>query len=148
MLQGLREVKLPAGQWGGDILLLRPTPLKGDPWGILAPLKGTPWAEQIPVIGGDLFSHALHGRTMPLIKQLGAGPKAAMLRMAGHGCTLRDGKKCIVATAFCQPGDKVPECYIAPLDDPAASRAATVVALAWRKGYHVIVVTEEGEFKI
>jgi hypothetical protein len=34
------------------------------------------------------------------------------------------------------------------LEDPAASRAATVVALAWRMGYHVVVVTEDGEFTL
>ena len=148
MLHGLREIKLSAGNWGADVFLLRPTPIKGDPWGALAPLRGTPWEQTITVIGGDVFSHALHGHTLPLIRLLKAEPKAQMTRMQAHACTMKAANQCVGATEHCRPSPKLPECYNAPLEDPAAKYAASVVALAWRKGYHVIVVTEEGEFTL
>lgn len=148
MLQGFREVKLSAGQWGADVFILRPTPLKGDPWGALAPLRGTSWEQTVTVVGGDVFSHALHGHTMPLIRLLKAGPKAQMTKMHDQACALKQQGQCIGANDNCRPCAKMPECYTAPLDDWDAQRAATVVALAWRKGYHVVVVTEEGEFAL
>jgi len=148
MLQGFREVKLKANpQWAVDVFLLRPTPVKGDPWGVLAPLRGTPWEQTISVIDGATFSHALHGHTMPLIRALKAGPKAQMTKMRDQECALKEGK-CLGATDDCRPCGKMPECYAAPLEDTETSRAASVVALAWRKGYHVVVVTEGGEFAL
>ena len=148
MLQGFREIKLSSGpQWGTDVFLLRPTPTKGDAWGILAPLRGTRWEQTITVISGEVLSHALHGHTMPLIRALKAGPKAQMIKMQDQDCLLKSGQ-CLGASGDCHPCSKVPDCYAAPLEDLEARHAASVVALAWRKGYHVVVVTEEGEFSL
>jgi len=122
--------------------------MNGDAWGVLAPLRGTDWEQTITVIGGDVLSHALHGHTLPLIRALKAGPQAQMTKMRAFACTLKEGNRCVGATEHCRPSLKLPDCYNAPLEEPAARHAASVVALAWRKGYHVVVVTEEGEFTL
>lgn len=149
MLHGFREIKLSAdNQWNADVFLLRPTPKGDDPWGALAPLRGTEWEGTITVVDGTLLSHALHGHKMPLLRALKAQPTAMMRRMAEHTCSLKTGRQCINASKDCHPCEKLPECYNAPMKDEGARYAATVVALAWRKGYHVIVATEEGEFSL
>ena len=149
MRQEFRELTLPASaSWKVELKLMRPTPVDGDAWGALAPLRGTPWEQTITVVSGEMFSHALHGYTMPLIRALRSEPQAQMIRMKGHACSLTEGRQCVGASDACRPCAKVPECYAAPLTDREASRAASVVALAWSKGYHVVVVTEEGEFSL
>jgi len=148
MLHGFREVKLPAQGGWKDVFILRPTPTNGDSWGLLAPLRGTPWEQTIAVVSGEVFSHALHGHTMPLIRLLKAGPEAQMVRMKEQTCSLKREGHCIGATEHCRPCAKMPECYSAPMSDRPAQQAASVVALAWRKGYHVVVVTEKGEFSL
>ena len=98
-------------------------------------------------MSGELLSHALHGRVMPLFRELGAPPAARLRRKADQKCSLADGR-CVGATSNCYPCEKLPDCYNAPSSDPAISKAASIVVSAWRMGFYVIVVTEEGEFTL
>jgi hypothetical protein len=134
-MDGLVTYKL-TGVWG-EISVCRPTPRDGDPWGVLAPLRDTPWGEVLPVVSGDAMSHALHGWVVPLVRELGPKPGTRKVE-GGTRCGLYD--VCITAGPSCHVGGPPPGCYEAPLEDPAARRAATAVALKWAEGSWVIVV--------
>lgn len=128
----------------GSFKILRPVPKKGEPWGDLAPLKGTVWASLIPVVSGEVFSHALHGFARPLMAVIGP-PPAALMRMVPEGfrlCSVRDG--CIAyRSEWCHPCKKLPECYLPESLEVESRHPAGVVALAWAEDRYVVVV--EGE---
>lgn len=144
-MEGLRKLRVSGKDWT-EILLLRPTPKKGDPWGALAPLKDTPWGNLIPVVSGEAFSHAMYGHVMPLIQELGPPPKALAKRLPSEWawCSYKPDKTCIIASEKCRPCVDLPECYEAPaFDNPLHSLLAYHVAMAWKEGRYVVVV--EGE---
>lgn len=147
MWPGYREIKLAAdSQWGADVYILRPTPTNGDHWGALAPLRGTVWEACVMDLGGDLLSHALHGHRMPLLRAMKLTPMAGLRKVAEQQCALKAGRQCLGAGKNCHPCEKLPECYVAPELTGPAGRAASVVALALSKGYHVVAFTEQDEF--
>lgn len=133
-------------EWG-RVLLLRPIPKDGDIWGDLSVLRGTPWGDQIYAISGEVLSHALHGHVMPLMRALGTPPlvRARRLPPEYQECALI--KSCILSGPECKPGSTVPACYTPPVLPPEAQQAASVVALAWKEGRHVVVV-EGPEFVV
>ena len=131
----------------GDVLVLRPTPKHGDSWGDLAPLRDTPWESYIQSIPGEIFSHALHGYTLPFIQMLGPEPRALEKKMPRALGICSDFEGCVIANPkHCHPCSDLPDCYEAPLDGPAG-RIASQVALAWKEGRYVLVI-EEGEFSL
>jgi len=148
-MKGLRKLKISSREWD-DLFLLRATPKKGDPWGVLAPLKGTPWEPLIPIITGGAFSHALNGHVMPLVNELGPPPHALWRRLPDEWawCALKTNFTCLLARSICRPCSDLPECYEAPgFDNPLHSNLAGYIARAWKEGQYVVVVVGD-EFSL
>ncbi len=138
---------LDSKEWG-RVLLLRPIPRGDNIWGDLAPLQGTPWGDLLPTVTGEALSHALHGHIMPLMRQLGTPPRGLNQKVPSgyRWCDMRDNG-CLIASSHCQPGPKLPACFVPPEVPPEAKMAVTVVALAWAEGRYVILV-EGPEFAV
>lgn len=132
--------KVDSTEWS-EILLLRPIPIRGDPWGDMAVLRGTPWGDLLQTIDGEVLSHALHGYVMPLVRQLGVPPKVLAKRVPKDYRRCAIASQCITASIDCEPGENLPGCYVPPNMDPGAIRAAALVAQAWAEGRYVIIVT-------
>lgn len=131
----------------GDVLVARPLPDPQSFWGVLSPLEGTPWGDLLPIVSGEVFSHALHGRVTPLMQQIGRPPHAQLKLLpepkmcSNEGCVMADPN-------ICHPCAKMPDCYEPPgLDSDEARRAASQVALCWRDRRYVILV-EGQEFSL
>ncbi len=136
----LQRLTISSPQWS-DILVLRPIPSATDPWGDLAPLRGTEWEGLVQVVDGEVFSHALHGHVMPLIRVLQKHPKALLAAVPEkyRPCDLRKG--CIMhQSKKCHPCVKVPDCYIPSGLEEDQSEPAGVVCRAWAEGRYVLVV--------
>lgn len=140
MRDKIREFTIAGGSWG-DIRVLRPLPLKGDPWGVLAPLRDTFLKGYIPEVPGDTFSNALYGHVRPLLDHLGTPPAALLKRVPEAHRRCENAKKCISVGDNCQPGPKTPDCFVMPGLPEAAQVPANIVILAWREGRYVLVVT-------
>ena len=96
----------------GQFVVFRPTPIAGDIWGELAPAKGTPWEKLIPVIPGELLSHALYGRTMDLIERLGNDPRKLGQKLPPLAKICVDAKSCDrYDSKRSSPTAKRPDCY-------------------------------------
>lgn len=145
MRDGLQSFVLPDLTFG-TIQLLVAIPKEDDPWGVLSPLRGTAWEPLIREISGEAMSHAKHGFSLPLMKEIGPHPKYLSPRISNKEgmCTQTKPGACAGAGAHCRPGPKLPDCYEAPV---AASEVAATVSLAWRDGLYVVVVIG-GEFII
>ena len=139
----MREFTCPDLKWGNP-RFVRPIPRKGDPWGILAPLKDSKWGNLINVVQGDVVAHAIRGHATPLMQELGPSPRSCLKLISKeqqNWCVLVDS--CVSAGASCYPSEKTPDCYEAPSEGDinyAFSLAATRVTLAWRDGFHVLVI--------
>lgn len=140
----------------GDIPVLRPVPseerqgdtLLVDYWGVLAPIReeAPGLAKLIPVVNGEVFSHALHGFARPLMQVLGPPPQALIKMTPLRVCSLKN--ECIMYDAKrCNPNKKLPECWVPAGVGEAARLAAATVTLAWAEGRYVVVVGE-GEFTL
>lgn len=130
----------------GDVVIFRPTPRDGDPWGKLSPLKGTVWEPYIYTVTGEAFSHALHGWATPLMNELGPPPLKIAFKKSITDSYCGLIKSCITAEGKCHAAGPPPACYEAPLEEPAKSIAEKVVR-AWADGGWVVVVTD-GEFSL
>ena len=126
-----------------EILLVVPIPHEEDAWGSLAVLRGTIWEEHITVVSGAVMSDALHGYATPLMRMIGREPRHRA-RMISDESPCAISNLCAMATGICRPGPKMPECYEAPLTDPAARHMASLVALAWKEGRYAVVVEGDG----
>jgi len=151
----LQRFSLNAGSLGGKIDILRPLPtetregdrLLVDPWGVLAPLREVPeFAALLPVVDGEAFSDALHGRMRPLMLQIGPEPKYQLARLPPPFNECRRAAKCIMFDKRrCHPrSKKLPECWT-PEGSPEAQRAMATVTLTWAEGRYVVIV-EGAEF--
>lgn len=132
----------------GRIKLARPAfnSIAEYSWGNLAVLKGTPWGDLIPVIDGELVSHALYGRATPMMRVIGAPPKALLKQIPDPYRVCLMCKDCVLfRKEDCNPCAKIPECYIPPQLDKDQQVAASLVVLAWKENRYVIVV-EGAEF--
>lgn len=131
-----------------EIKVLRPVPSSTDCWGVLAVLKGTPLEPYVPIVSGESFSHALHGRVEVLVRELGR-PPSVNLHMNQHLYPCQNlNKSCSLADeAVCRPCVAVPACY-APGNLPAeVAPVAGLVITAWAEGRYVVVVGN-GEFSV
>ena len=149
-MDGLRYAIIDDPERHRKVPVLYPTPLPGNPWGVLLPLKGTSWGQQIPEVTGDALSHALHGYPKPLFEMLGRAPKGRPLRLAleERECLESQQGSCALATKHCVPGSgKLPDCYLAPTEDRALRALAIAVGRAWDEGRYVFVVCGD-EFTI
>lgn len=140
----------------GDIPILRPLPAEErhgdamviDYWGVLAPVRdeAPPLAKLLPVVSGEVFSHALHGFARPLMQVLGPPPQALVKMTPFKACSLKgycvmyDAKRCI-------PGKKLPECWTPEGLETAVQRAVALVTMAWAEGRYVLIV-EGPEFSL
>ena len=146
-MRGLHCINLPDEGYG-PLTIWRSIPKNGDPWGALAPIRGTEWGKWIPVIDGDSFSHAMHGLHQPMMNQIGPEPRHIGKRIRDDLRPCRQIRSCVMGDASCIPENpKLPECYEAPLNDPAAIRVASYVTLLWRDNQYVVVVVGD-EFSI
>jgi hypothetical protein len=149
---------LPGREPEKVLLLLEIVPEGADHWGVLESLRGTSWESGIKEITSEALSHALHGRFLPLLQELGRDPRASARRVSPEEglCKLR--RSCLIWDSdLCQPGGSKgkgrrlkhgpPECYEPPLSEGAPSSAVWTfqrVVFAWREGRHVVVVRGDG----
>ena len=150
MLDGLRYATIDDPERHQKILVLYPSPLRDNPWGVLKPLKDTTWGAQIPTVSGEALSHALHGRPKPLREMLGKPPRvrAMSIPLEDRFCLEAQQNICAMAAAHCRPGSKqLPECYVSPAEDYDLRVLGNAVAQAWDEGRYVFVV-EGSEFVI
>ena len=145
MNDALVEYTIDTNDWG-RILIARPLPRKIgedlDYWGCLAPLRDTPWGDLIPIVTGEVMSHALHGHATPLMRVIGPPPHALLRKIpdAFRQCSMMGG--CMLyQKQHCQPGPKVPDCYSPPNMAEHAGFLASKVALAWKEKRYVIIVS-------
>ena len=156
-MRRLRRFTIDSRHWGA-IKVLRPLPheerhgdsLIIDPWGDLAPLRQEPdFAQLIPVVSGEVFSHALHGRAKPLMEVIGPEPEFQLKRLPERyrQCSLRGD--CVMYDARrCNPtSKKLPECWWPEVVDEGSRRAVAAVTLAWAEGRYVVIV-EGDEFSL
>lgn len=150
MIDGLRYATLDDSERQTTIKVLYPSPLPGNPWGVLLPMRDSSWGEQIPVVTGDALSHALHGRVKPLREMLGNPPqqRAKMIVLEDRLCYEAQARICDMAKPECRPGSKLmPECYVPPTEDRTLRVLGAAVARAWDEGRYVFVV-EGPEFVV
>jgi len=152
----LQRFSLNAGSLGGKIDILRPLPTEErqgetlivDPWGELASLRDVPeFAALIPVVDGESFSDALHGRMRPLMEKIGPEPKnqLASIRPPFDEC-MRAGTCIMFDKRRCHPRrKKLPECWLPKGAEEDAQRAVATVTLTWAEGRYVVIV-EGDEF--
>ena len=143
MLDGLRYAVLRDPDRKEGLKVLYPSPLPGNPWGVLLPMRDSSWGKQIPVVTGDALSHALHGRVKPLREMLGNPPfqRARMIPLEDRLCYEAQANICQMAKPECHPGSQcVPECYVPPTEDRALRVLGAAVAQAWDEGRYVFVV--------
>ena len=136
----VHEFTLDTVDFGG-LKILRPISTEENPWGNLSILRDTPWGDQIPVVSGEVYSHATHGYALPLMKVIGPPPEA-LLRMIPQkfrGCA--SSKDCLMIDyEVCQPCVKMPDCYIPQGVSESIALAASLVMLAWKEGRYVVIV--------
>ena len=143
MLDGLRYAVIEDPDRGAPIKVLYPTPLLGNPWGVLLPMRDSSWGRQIPVVTGEALSHALHGRVKPFREMLGNPPfqRAQMIVLEDRLCYEAQARICQIAKPECRPGSRrMPECYVPPTEDRALRVLGAAVAQAWDEGRYVFVV--------
>lgn len=138
-------LEFAVGQEPERVLLARPIPLDGDPWGEMAPLLTTPWARHIREIPWEVLHQATLGWVTPLRRALGDPPEAAARRLpaAAWRCANATDRSCPIVEAHCLPGRKMPFCYVAPHPDPNVSGLLSHVARCWAENRYVIIVTGE-----
>ena len=143
MIRGFRHITYKDDHWG-ELKLMVVLPRDDDPWGVLAPIKDTVWGEQVQVVSGEAFSHALHGYLDPLMRVIGPEPKHRVKRISWEQgrCALYEG--CLGAKPECCPGSKTPGCYEPPGVPLGLSALLAEVVFAWRDGRYVLVVEGEG----
>ena len=130
-------------QWG-QVVIWAPRHVDGDPYGILRQVEETPWFPHIPLIPGDVFSHAMYGRTHTIWPHLGPDPKSLGRRLTHEARICVDCKTCpMYDKARCWPQAKMPDCYRAPMYETVLS----FVARAWKDGHYVAAIGD-GEFTI
>lgn len=143
MIDGMRYATLVDKERQEPLRVLYPSPLRGEPWGVLAPLRATSWGAQVPEVSGSVLSHALYGHVTPLRRVLGVPPvqRAKRLPLLETLCLERQEGRCPMATEDCFPGSsRLPECYVAPTHDEVLRRLGTMVGRAWGEGRYVFVV--------
>jgi hypothetical protein len=140
------EFSLNTKEWG-VIRLLRPVPIKENVWGILLPIRGTEIENLVPVVSGEVFSHALYGHATPLMRLLGPDPKAQLRRASKVYSQCKDRDCCVSKGPNCHPCAKMPDCFRPETENPDQELAVTLVLLTWRNGSYVIVV-EGAEFTL
>lgn len=135
------EFELSSPEWS-TIKILRPVPSGTDPWGIFASIRETPWGESLPTVDGEIMSHAQYGHVMPLVRQLGLPPEILLRKIPKKYRECTQAKNCIGYQAIaCNPCKKMPDCYDPPGIPKEAQAVAVIVAVAWREGRYVVIVT-------
>ena len=138
---------LQTKEWG-DVKIARPISKPDLPWGCLEPIRETSVGKLIPIVTGDVLSHALQGHITPLMRQIGPEPKYLMRQIPAGQRLCANIKTCITADKTnCYPCKEMPDCFQMFGVSPEADPWITQVLLAWREGYYVIVA-EGAEFSL
>lgn len=139
-MRSLLEFHLHTKEWG-KILISRIVPHGDDSWGVFRSLEGTPWGDGIAEVPGEAFSHALHGRVMPLVRELGPEPVYLLKKIPEDWRICSAHTKCsIYQPKRCHPCSKTPDCYLPPKLSTEQVPLAAEIAMAWRNGFYVIAV--------
>ena len=144
MLNQLLEFSLDTTDWG-IVKILRPIPITvgetENAWGQLSPLQGTPWGNLLPIVSGEVFSHATHGHATPLMRVIGPPPEALLRKIPKKFRVCGQSKNCVgYDPETCYPCAKMPGCYCPPgVDEDLAEMVARVV-LAWQEDRYVVIV--------
>ncbi len=143
-MSALRYARVRGVQDPRELLLLYPPPEPNNHWGVLSGLQNTSWGANIPTVSGEALSHALHGHTIPLIRQLGVPPRARLAQTPNELKTCQEftSSQCALFTPSCSPGSgDLPDCYSCPADIPLRlSHLVTVITKAWDEGRYVFTV--------
>jgi len=136
----LLEFTLTTKDWG-EVKILRPIPTETDSWGDLSPLKGTPWGDQLPIVSGEVFSHATHGHATPLMRVIGPPPWALMKKLPKNCRVCSLIRSCVMADLkVCYPCLEMPDCYNPPNVSDEIAMLASIVLLAWKENRYVVIV--------
>jgi hypothetical protein len=149
---------LPGREPERVLLLVESVPEGSDHWGVLESLRGTSWEAGVKEITAESLSHALHGRFLPLLQELGRDPRASARRVPAAEGACKLWKSCMTwDESLCRPGGSKgkgrrlkhgpPECYEPPLSDATPAEAVEAfqrVVFAWREGRHVVIVRGDG----
>ena len=108
------------------------------------PLRGHPVASLFSSIPKEVFDHALHGWTRPLVTGLGLAPTGALHKMPDRTCALKgpcpahDVRHCVTTSP------KKPTCFEASVGVEGPVRlAATEAVRLWHEGLYLVVVVED-----
>jgi hypothetical protein len=135
---------LQTKEWG-EVKIARPVSKQDSSWGCLESIKETPVGKLIPVVTGEVFSHALSGHITPLMRQIGPEPQYLLRQIPKDQRECKNIKVCITADkANCYPCKEMPDCYQPPKTPLEVEPWVTQVLLAWREGYYVIVIEGAG----
>ena len=124
-----------------------------DHWGDFEVFRGSSWSKVLSIVSGDSYSHALHGRVDPLLRELSREPQSAMKKITPEEGECLHKNTCIIWNkGFCVPGGKdkkvqgPPDCYEPPLQGASQEIIETFskVALALKEGYYIVVVKGSG----
>lgn len=149
-LDGLRYARIPDPDRHTTLLIMYPLPLPDNPWGVMAPIRETNWGAQMPIVTGEVLSHALHGHPKPFREMLGNPPRirARQVPLEERICLEAQQNICANAGPHCRPGSKaLPECYVAPSADRVLRALGNAIGRAWDEGRYVFVV-EGPEFVV
>lgn len=147
-MDGLQTITLSDTTFGVVVVCVA-TPRADDHWGVLSPLRGTVWGSLVREVSGEALSHARHGFSTPLMQEIGPHPRHLGRQVGDKDgmCALTRPGACLGAGPKCRPGPKLPDCYEPPALRPDVQAVAAAVAISWREGKYVVVVTG-GEFSL
>lgn len=137
-------------------LLCTPVNKHDKHWGEFELFRNTSWENVVCVIPGDIYTHALHGRLDPLLKQIGREPVASLRKIVPDEgeCSFK-GNCSMWDEQFCKPGGYKgkgykrvwgpPDCYDIPIDGPVQVKQVFYTVLqALKTGHYIVVVQGEG----
>lgn len=138
--QRIQRFSVRDSQTGEELKVLRPVPMNGDAWGVFESIKDTDVGKLIPVVSGEDFSQALHGRFLALKRNIGREPKYQIQKITSDmTCGLIDS--CILADrAKCYPCKNTPHCYQTPGFAGLQDHAISTIVRAWADDRYVVVV--------
>lgn len=138
--QGVHRYTVIDNMSGEKLNILRPVPDSKTCWGVFECIRETEVGSLIPVVTGEVMSHALHGYFLPLRRSIGLDPRHILRKLPSDMiCGLINS--CILARPeICRPHKKMPHCYVPPGMTGLRAEATATVIRAWVDGRYVVVV--------
>lgn len=129
-------------EWG-DVSVMRILPTKQfGSWGDFHFLQGTEWEKQILELDGNVFTDALHGRTLPFLNCLGTPYPQKLKKIPKEvgWCKHKVDKTCDMRNNTCYPCKKMADCYEPNGFGLIEAQMLAELVLFWREGGYVIRV--------